>query len=178
MGEAKNRREALKKRLLRECDLMEQPVTPFLQRVEDHARSLIYFQIERDWRARHYGMIPGECHLNSDFAEENDAQGRIKAVRGWWLNGHALLSHSVIRIDGKLVCITPLEGVAPELASTLWFAEDTLIERDQADGKLKIFGEDLPERISMDREQDAALSARLRSKIAAGMDPYALTVNA
>jgi hypothetical protein len=52
-------------------------------------------------------MPANECHTNARWYAKNDPTGSARAVSGWWVQWPNFVLHSVVEIEGALICITP-----------------------------------------------------------------------
>ena len=53
-------------------------------------------------------MPANKCHANAHWYAENDPSKKSRRVTGWWIQWPDLVLHSVIEIDGQMICITPI----------------------------------------------------------------------
>jgi hypothetical protein len=68
-------------------------------------------------------MPMNECHANVRWYVEHEPSKKARAVTGWWIQWPDFVLHSVVEIDGKLICVTPSSFAEPEFP----FIPDTKI---------------------------------------------------
>jgi hypothetical protein len=49
-------------------------------------------------------MPANECHANARWYAKNDPTGKARAVSGWWVQWPNFVLHSVVEIEGALIC--------------------------------------------------------------------------
>lgn len=111
MGQAKFRREALRQLLLAEGKKWEFPESPWeadlcAELIGQKEYAVVVTRASRDQLA--WARMPAnECHANVRWYVENDPSKKAQAVVGWCVQWPSFVLHSVIRVDGNLICITP-----------------------------------------------------------------------
>jgi hypothetical protein len=109
MGQARTRRETLRQKMLEKSKEWDFPPSPWEAAVCSELREEDVVEVRRApaeqlaW-AR---MPANECHANARWYVKNDPSGKAKAVVGWWVQWPNFVLHSVIEIEGALICITP-----------------------------------------------------------------------
>ncbi len=118
MGQAKARREALRKKMLIDGAKWDFEPSPWEQAVCIELRNRKAEVARRappdqlSWMR----MPTNECHANVRWYVKNDPSKATRAVTGWWVQWPDFVLHSVIETDGQLICITPSqfdEGAFP-----------------------------------------------------------------
>lgn len=111
MGQAKVRREALRQRMLDQGKRWDFPPSPWeaavcadLREREEEVVIVRRASAEELAWAR---MPANECHTNARWYAQNDPTGKARAVTGWWVQWPAFVLHSVVEIEGVLICLTP-----------------------------------------------------------------------
>src|SRR6266403_1296349 len=111
MGQAKKKREALRKELLARGAIWDFPATVWEAEV---VKKLLNEPVLRVPRApanmlKAMSLKTNECHEICRWYAKNDPQGESKHISGWWAQGSVFVLHSVIQTGGHLICITPSE---------------------------------------------------------------------
>jgi hypothetical protein len=116
------------------------------------------------------GMPANECHANARWFEKNYRFGRARAVVGWWVQWPNFVLHSVVELEGMLICVTPSllnEAEIPFIPDPkISWIEDGEVYSAMRSGQ--IVG-------SAVRKYPAftmALSAIVRERLLAGCDPH------
>lgn len=173
MGHNKRRGAGIRGRIIDECKVLEATLTPHAQMVLSHVRGLEFGIIPHWQEAEAAGMVPLDCHRNAIMMERSEPGNQVQAIHGWWKRGDAFIFHSVAMINGNLLCVTPMIANPGESPSCLEFAIDPWVERVVIGGKLRLrlFGKEVPRRVSNDPDRDCQLAAAMRSRLAEGADP-------
>jgi hypothetical protein len=109
MGQAKQRRAALRDYMLKEGEKWNFPQSPWEVSVCKELRAediVVVPRVPAD-QLSEMRMLRNECHANTRWYAENDPSGKTKAITGWWVQWPNFVVHSVIEQDGRLFCITP-----------------------------------------------------------------------
>jgi hypothetical protein len=109
MGEAKRKSEALRQSMLKEMDLWTGPASDYERQLAteiDEMPAVTVLRPPRSEMIRH-GMKPQECHQNCISYCQLDPEERSTVVTGWWIRGENYVSHTVVRREGHLFCVTP-----------------------------------------------------------------------
>lgn len=127
MGEAKVRREAMRRMMLAECEKWSFPPTPEEADIVAQISTLPRVNVRRvDNDAIAYMRMPGkECHANTRWYQDNDPEGKAMQATGWWEQNGSYVLHSVVRRDGAYFCITPQQ---PDVPDTFEFVPDPVLE--------------------------------------------------
>jgi len=175
MGEAKARRELLKRKMLVELERLMMPTSPAEDALNDEIRALNFYSIERlpaDQLA-YMKMQPQQCHQNAGVYARLDPTGESRHVSGWWKRGGILFFHSVVLTQTKLRCITPYPDPSPlEFAPDShieWREENGVMNATRQDHKVPFLIRDFPDRIIRD-------ATAARDALAAGADPMSIEV--
>jgi hypothetical protein len=109
MGQAKVRRKALLQKCLKMSEEWDFPPSPWEAAVcadlrEEDVVVVARAPIDQLAWAR---MPANECHANVRWYAKNDPSGNSRAVVGWWVQWPNFVLHSVVEIEGQLICITP-----------------------------------------------------------------------
>jgi len=109
MGQAKQKKEALRKSMLARGALWDFPATAW---EAETVKILMEKPVQRVQRApkdqlRAMNLQTNDCHGICRWYEKNDPTRESKQVAGWWVEGSTFVLHSVIHTQGRLVCITP-----------------------------------------------------------------------
>lgn len=116
------------------------------------------------------GMVPYDCHTNCSTQEANDPSKLSRHVFGWMVCDADLILHSVVKMGGQWLCLTPQ---LVELASRFEFIPDAHIEWREADDGVSLVayrnGTRLPEALRKDPQQHIKMRKELLSLIASGL---------
>jgi hypothetical protein len=110
MGEAKRRREEVRKQFLEMIDWWSFEPTEWEREAVEAIDRLPVVRVRRypPHILKEMGMPPQKCHANARFMEENDPRGIIRRVNGWRLDNNNYVLHSVIdQGGGAICCVTP-----------------------------------------------------------------------
>jgi hypothetical protein len=109
MGEAKARRDALRRRMLEEGRKWDFPPSGWESAICNELGDKVVSVVRRasveelSWMR----MPPNKCHANVRWYVNNDPSKQARAVTGWWVQPPDFVLHSVIETNGQLICITP-----------------------------------------------------------------------
>jgi len=109
MGQAKARHEALRHKMLEEGRKWDFPPSAWEAAVcaelrEDDVVVVRRAPVEQIAWMR---MPASECHSNARWYAKHDPTGKARSVTGWWVQWPDFVLHSVVEMDGQLICITP-----------------------------------------------------------------------
>lgn len=174
MGEAKIKREALRRRFLEEMDKWDFPQS---QWEADLCEELMWTPVYTVHRAPRKmlewcRMPPSECHANARFYENNDPDHLTKAVTGWWVQYPNFVLHSVIHTGRSLVCVTP--SVMDGIEDVFDFIPDPKVEWVcGSDNYFKPFrlGRQLPVGLRAEPAFTIAQHQVVRTRLLSGMNP-------
>jgi hypothetical protein len=109
MGQAKIRREALRQQMLDKSKEWDFPPSPWEVAVcvELKEEDVVVIQRAPANQLAWARMPANKCHANASWYAKNDRSGKAKAVVGWWVQWPNFVLHSVVEIDGALICMTP-----------------------------------------------------------------------
>lgn len=173
MGEAKRNLERVRQSFLAEIDKWAFPATDWeAQTVEELKSMPIRKAIRYPSDALEYmRMMPRQCHVNARFMQDNDPEGRLRQVTGWWLQDANYVLHSVVDQYGQLVCVTP---APPNPENSFDFIPDPKIEwRDEGDHREAYReGSRIGPGLRSDPEKTLALLEVIRMRLLSGMNPY------
>lgn len=126
MGEAKRRRAEERQHLLDMIDAWSFPPSDWEAALVLEISELPVFLVPRLDAATLSAMNvhQNQCHANVRRYVRSDESGASRWIAGWWINGSDLVFHSVVEIDGQLICITP----SPEGEAEIPFIPDPTIE--------------------------------------------------
>jgi hypothetical protein len=171
MGQAKVRREALRQKMLSQLEKWVFPPTPWEVAVcadlkEDDVVLVRRLPPEQLAWAR---MPVNECHANARWYAKNDPAGRARAVTGWWVQWPNFVLHSVVEMDGALICMTPSldhEAEFPFIPDPkiTWVEDGQYYSAVRNDGVIGIGVRAFP-------AFTFAQTAIVRERLLAGMDP-------
>lgn len=178
MGQAKVRREALRRKMLEDGKKWDFPASPWeaavcaeLNLKEDDVRVVRRAPAEQlDWMR----MPANGCHANARWYAKNDPTGRTRAVVGWWVQWPDFVLHSVVEIDGQLICITPSAYNETEIPfmpdPKISWIEDGEVYSAIRDGQVVGAG------VRTYPAFTVARNAILRERLLAGVDPFEATI--
>jgi hypothetical protein len=108
MGEARTSWETLRQ-TLEDVAAWEFPSSPWESAVCAELRDKTVLVVPRAPinQLNSMPLRPKECHANVRWYVKNDPYKETRAVTGWWLQWPDFVLHSVIEINGQLICITP-----------------------------------------------------------------------
>ncbi|AMG75538.1 Uncharacterized protein SGRAN_3195 [Sphingopyxis granuli] len=172
MGEAKLRREAMRKRLFEQVEGWTFPPSPWEKALFEEVVALPAFRARRmpaedlAWMR----MPANHCHANARWYEANDWTGQSRAVVGWWVQGSDLVLHSLLTNGHEYMCITPSSLEETEII----FIPDPQIEWIEGDGQLsaKRNGQLIGLGIRRYPALTIAMHEIMRSRLERGMDPH------
>lgn len=173
MGEAKRKLEATRAAFLKELDEWSFEPSEWEAETVAQLSTLSRVQVNRypDARLEWMRMPPRQCHANARFMEENDPEGRLKQVTGWWpQDGHFVL-HSVVDQHGKYMCVTP----APQHPQNPFeFIPDCHVEwREEGDYRVAYRnGVKIGPGVRADPASSTAEVERIRRLLLSGVNPY------
>jgi hypothetical protein len=109
MGQAKSRREALRQKMLAEGAKWDFPPSSWEQALCTELRNRTPEVVRRAPASQLslMRMPANECHANVRWYVKSDPSKAARAVAGWWLQWPDFVLHSVVEVDGQLICITP-----------------------------------------------------------------------
>lgn len=173
MGEAKRNMEKLRASFLAELDNWSFPPTDWEARTVVEIQKLPVVMVRRypDDALKYMRMPPRECHKNARFMQDNDPDGRLRQVSGWWFQNGNYVLHSVVDQYGDLVCVTP----APlHRENPFPFIPDAKIEwRDEGDYRVPYRdGVEIGPGVRADPEMTLTELAKVRARLESGMNPY------
>ncbi|MYL97209.1 hypothetical protein GR702_05415 [Novosphingobium sp. FGD1] len=173
MGEAKRRKEALRKVMVDELRALAAPPSEAEQKLASILMGLSAKQAYREsaeklaWAK----MKPRECHANVSFYVNADPSKQATHVVGWWKQAHQFVLHSVIGMGPNLVCITPQQRGVPE---TFLFAPDPEITwADEGEGVRRFYRDGIlvPKIVRTDPAAATGVATIGLERLAHGMDP-------
>lgn len=172
MGEAKRKTKALLQSMLDEMHLWMGPASDYERKLASEISTIPAVTVRRPPRAEmlRHGMRPQECHQNCISYCQLDPERKSTVVTGWWIRGDNYVSHSVVRRDGYLFCVTPYLWEERQFSfipdpKIIWKEgpNDTVVsERD---------GRPLELRIRVDPEATIRQCKEIRDLLMNGMDP-------
>lgn len=172
MGQAKSRREALRQRMLEDGAHWDFPPSPWeadicAELTEDRAVVVRRVPPEQLSLMR---MPPNQCHANARWYSENDPSQKARMVTGWWVQWPDFLLHSVVDIDGALVCVTPSAFGETEFPfipdPKIFWIEDGTVYSAVRDGRV------IGKGVRRFPEFTMARGSIVRERLLAGVDPY------
>lgn len=107
MGQAKQKKEMMRKIALQEAESLMQPPSKIETEIVEFlstAEAKIARRVDHE-TLTYMRMRPRECHQNCFRYAKSDPTSKM--VTGWWSHGLIWMSHSVIEKDGDLFCLTP-----------------------------------------------------------------------
>jgi hypothetical protein len=173
MGEAKRKAEVARKSFLEELEKWSFATSPWEERAVAEIRTLPVVTVTRyPAHVLEYMQMPArQCHSNARFMQDNDPEGRLKQITGWWVQGDKYVLHSVVDQHGQYVCVTP---TPLQSEAAFEFVPDTKIEwRDE--GLVRTAYRDDVEIGPGLRADPASVLAdieAIRTRLLSGMNPY------
>lgn len=173
MGEAKRRKEALRKVMVDELTALSAPPSDVEQQLANALKDLPVTQAYREdaERLAWARMKPRECHANVSFYVNADPSKQAKHVVGWWKQAHQFVLHSVVGMGSDLLCITPQQAGVPD---AFLFASDPAITWADEGGGVRRFYRDgipLPKIVRTDPAVATEVATIGLEHLARGMDP-------
>lgn len=172
MGEAKQRREALKTLAIKQFERWDFPPT------DAEAQAVLEIQNLPEITVKRYPadqlkwmrMQVNQCHANARFMVDNDPEGRCRQISGYWPQAGNYVLHSVVERDGILFCVTPMPVSAPEIFP---FIPDPDIEwHDEGDFRVPYRkGHIVDPGLRTDPEESKRIAGIVIGRISAGWDP-------
>src|ERR1700682_1693078 len=109
MGQAKIRREALRQETLKKSEEWNFPASPWEAAVcaELQEEAVVLVRRAPAEQLAWSRMLASQCHGNARWYTKNDPSGKARMVTGWWVQWPNFVLHSVVEIEGRLICITP-----------------------------------------------------------------------
>jgi hypothetical protein len=175
MKEAKQKREELKRLILRKSEEWNFPPTEWeatLCRELEAKPVQIVARAPTDQLAW-MKMKANECHTNAGWYAEHDPEKKSRHVAGWWVQGPNFASHSLIERDGQLTCITPTYSGETEIP----FIPDTEITWQTENGVRCAYrnGQQIGPGVRRFPAFTMALTEIIRRRIRSGGDPVRAT---
>jgi hypothetical protein len=143
---------------------------------EDAVAEILSFPVEVAHRQdpallRKLGLPERDCHTNAERYAGARANPLVRPVLGWWRQPNVLLLHSVIEMDGRLVCVTPSD-VDP--SPTFAFVRDSKLAWDEgrSDRFCRRDGRRIGPGLRIDPDQVMADTALILARLRSGMNPY------
>lgn len=173
MGESKRKLEAVRKLFLDEFKKWAFPITDWEVKTVEQIRNLPVVRARRypDDALEWMRMPARECHANARFMQDNDPEGRLKQVTGWWLQEGNYVLHSVVDQYGTYMCVTP----APlHREYEFDFIPDPKIEwRDEGDHRVAYRdGVKIGPGVRSDPAETLEVLDKIRTRLLSGMNPY------
>lgn len=118
MGDAKRKLAAMRQRHIELARWWDFPPSPEEASICDALREMEIINVRRASSAElsYMRMATNSCHANARWYEKNDPLKQSVAVTGWWVQWPDFVLHSVVKIRGVYICITPSdsrEGAIP-----------------------------------------------------------------
>lgn len=175
MGEAKQKREELRKALLIEADKWMFPPSAEEAAIvaELAARSPVMVRREEADRLAWMRMKPRECHANVSWYVENDPTRATRHVLGWWKQGDQYVLHSVIGQGPHMMCITPQLTDVPEVFPFL--PDNKITWKEEGEPSVRRFYRDgwpIPVGVRTDPLFTIGVSERMKQRLLTGMKPW------
>jgi hypothetical protein len=172
MGQAKQKREELKKLVLHFINEWDFPATEHEARAVEEIRRLPQLTVRRYSEAQlaYMRMKPNQCHANAQFMEDNDPERKCKRISGYLIESGNYVLHSVVERDGDYFCVTPVPTGGP---SEFLFIPDYDIEwRVEGDKRVATRkGCEIKPGFRSDPEETKRISSIIRARIEDGIDP-------
>jgi hypothetical protein len=115
-------------------------------------------------------MPANECHANVRWYVKHDPSKKARAVTGWWVQWPDFVLHSVIEMDGQLICITPTQFDEAELPfipdPKISWIENGEVYSAVRDGR--VIGPGIRAFPAFTRARNAIV----RERLLAGVDPF------
>jgi len=172
MGEAKRKREALRRLLLEKGSEWDFPPSDWEVALCSELESQIVLIVPRataeqlSW-AR---MKANECHGNARWYADNDPEKKARMITGWWVQEPNYVLHSIVERDGQLTCITP----SPFETTELPFIPDPKISW-RVEGEVYHAvrdGRDIGPGIRKFPAFTVAVNAIIRERLSSGANPF------
>lgn len=170
MGEAKRRRDRVRADLLRQAERWNFPATDWERDVVAALRPLPVVRVPRgDDRVLHsLGMVPQRCHANAHAMVERDPLA-LQHVTGWMPQDGNFTLHSVVCVEGTLVCVTPAQPPLWGMFTHVDFIPDPRVEW-RRDGAYRD-GVAIGPGVRADPAETMRRVALVREALLEGMDP-------
>lgn len=172
MGEARRRANALRKSMLEEIELWMQPSSVYERSLAVEIANLPVVTAFRPSREEiiRSGMKARGCHQNCISYCQIDPDQKSEPVFGWWVKGDNYISHSVVRRDELLFCITPYifderEFLFIPHMKISWEYDSNGIVLVQRDGR------PVELRVRSNPQRTILQSAKMKQLLLSGMDP-------
>ncbi len=173
MGEAKSRLDRLRHDFVESA---ERWMFPRSRWEDDAVAEILSYPIEVAHRAdsallQRLNLGARDCHTNAERYALARASAGAVPVLGWWRQPNVLLLHSVVEIEGRLMCVTPSD-VDP--SPTFAFVRDGRLAWDSdAEGRFcRRDGQRIGPGLRIDPDQVIADTALTLSRLRSGMNPY------
>lgn len=172
MGEAKKRREALKKLAIAQMERWNFPPSEAEAQAVAEIEKLPEIMVRRypPEALQYMRMKKNECHANARFMEDQDPEGKCRQVTGYWPQAGNYVLHSVVEREGELFCVTPLAIDAPD---TFPFIPDPDIKWKE-EGEYRVAyrkGVPVEPGFRSNPEENKRISAVVLARIEAGVHP-------
>ncbi len=173
MGEAKFRLDRLRHDFVESA---ERWMFPRSQWEDDAVAEILSHPVEVAHRAdsallRRLKLGARDCHTNAERYALARANAAALPVLGWWRQPNVLLLHSVVEVDGRLVCVTPSD-VDP--SPTFPFVRDARLvwDSDEEGRFCRRDGRRIGPGLRIDPDQVIADTALILIRLRSGMNPY------
>jgi hypothetical protein len=109
MGQARVRREALRQKMLNKSKEWDFSPSAWEAAVcaELREEDVVVIRRAPAGQLAWSRMPANECHANARWYVKNDPSGKARAVVGWWVQWPNFVLHSVVEVEGALICMTP-----------------------------------------------------------------------
>ncbi len=120
---------------------------------------------------RRLGLPERDCHSNVERYAAARTDIAAWPVLGWWRQPNVLVLHSVVEIDGRLICVTPSDV---DSSPSFPFIRDTRLMWDSDDdGRVcRRDGRRIGPGLRIDPDQVIADTRLILSRLQSGMNPY------
>jgi len=172
MGEAKKKREMLKRLAIQQMERWDFPPSDAEAEAVAEIEKMPEIVVRRypsDMLA-YMRMKPNECHANARFMQDEDPEGKCRQVTGYWPQSGNYVLHSVVERDGEMFCVTPIVIGGPD---EFPFIPDPNIEwRIEGDYRVAYRkGIMVDPGFRSNPAESKRIAAIVRARIEAGMDP-------
>lgn len=113
-------------------------------------------------------MSAQQCHDNCMKYKRMDPEGKSEVVLGWWFRDVAFVSHSVVRRDGMLFCVTPYD-YDDDIWLDFVIDESIQLQEELSPPKISRKGAELPRFVRLEPEKLISECTWIRDRLISGM---------
>lgn len=173
MGEARQRKERLRKVMIDELTILAAPPTAHEAAIAAELQGLTASIARRESAARlaWANMKPQQCHQNVAAYVRLDPDKSSSHQVGWWQQGDQFVLHSVARIKGQYICLTPQQSGVPD--NFPFLVDPKITQSDEGEGVIRFLRDGIafPHVVRGNPERIMRVASLGLERISLGIDP-------